>query len=329
MVASRTGARHRHLARLRAGALALAAALLLSACDLLLSMLPQAGANAAFAYADPRLETSVRINGLSEVFNIAVAPDGRVFAIARNGVAEYSSELALLKTYYADAAEGIQRREDGNGPEEWQVTNGPGVDPVLFATRSGVALYLFSSAGTIYQRKLFDMSYYAVIESTVDFNAVPVAYQEEPLLLFDPLIRVLGVDFIAPALYSIREQARVALANGFNSYNATLDLLTPWFSFPSSVSFAADLTIPRVRSEFSVHRLYPRNGIVALVMGSGSYIGEVESSTFIYDRALGGQPIARFDMRGAITAASDSALYAITGDRDDKGGWIHKLRFRP
>lgn len=64
-------------------------------------------------------------------------------------------------------------------------------------------------------------------------------------------------------------------------------------------------------------------------MGYNSYIGEVESSTFIYDRASGGEPIARFDLRGAITAASDTALYAITSDHDESGGWIHKLRFMP
>lgn len=329
MVALRRDGRRRFITPPRACALALAAAMLLAGCDLLLTILPQSGANASFAYADPRLERSVRIKGLNEVFNIAVAPDGRVFAIARDGVAEYSADLVLQRTYYPDAAEGIQRNKEGGSLEEWQVTSGPGAMPVLFGTRSGVALFLFSSAGTIYQRKLFDMSYYAAIESSVDFNPVPFAYQEGPVLIFDPLIRGLGVDFHAPALYGIREQGRVDLGNGFNNYSVTFDLLTPWFSFPDSFWFEADLTIPRVKDAYAVHRLYPRAGIIALVMGYNSYIGEVESSTFIYDRASGGAPIARFDLRGAITAASDTALYAITSDHDESGGWIHKLRFKP
>lgn len=318
------------IVRLGYGAFAFACASMLAGCDLLLTMLPQGGANAAFAYADPRLEKSVRIKGLNEVFNLAVAPDGRVFAIARDGVAEYTADLKHVRTYYPDAAEGIQRRDDGDSPEEWQVASGPGGAPVLFGTKSGVVLFLFEAGGTIYQRKLYDFSYYAAIQATVDFD--PVAfypYQETTLLGFDPLIRVLGVDFSVPALFSVREQTVEDLPNGLRNYGATLDLITPWFSPPASLSFESDLTVPKVRSDYSVHRLYPRAGIVALVMGYNSYIGEVESSTFIYDRALGGEPIARFDMRGAITAASDTALYAVTSDHDESGGWIHKLRFRP
>lgn len=340
MVASRLFARRRLIVRLGYGAFAFACAIILAGCDLLLTMLPQGGANAAFAYADPRLEKSVRIKGLNEVFNIAVAPDGRVFAIARDGVAEYTADLKHVRTYYADAAEGIERREDDRGPQEWMVTSGPLGIPVLFATRRGTMLFLFSSGGSVLSVSAYDSIVPIPPESDWLYGSVitqPDFYPQDGVdfnqYLFSQiggtLVRVLGADWISAQLYGIEEQGVLSEADGLRSYAASFGTMNGGFGPINFYSPIINLTIPRVRSDFAIHRLYPRASILALVIGQESYIGDVRSSTFIYDRALGGEPIARFDMRGAITAASDTALYAITSDHDEKGGWIHKLRFRP
>jgi hypothetical protein len=310
-------------------ALALIAASALS-CDFLALALPQGAANAAFSYADPRIEKSVRVKGLNQIFNLAVAPDGRVFAIARDGVAEYDSNLNFVRSYYADAAEGIDKGESGYGPQEWQVASGPGGGPVLFATKSGVVLFLFPSAGTIYQKKIFDMSFFAVIQSSVVFD--PVAhypYQESLILAYVPPIRAIGANVAESLLFGIQEDSLSEIGNNLREYNSSLGVFSSWFAPPGVFNPTVSISIPGVRSDFGVHRLYPRTAIIALVMGRNSFIGDVESSTFIYDRALGGEPIARFDMRGAVTAASDSALYAITGDHDESDGWLHKLRWLP
>lgn len=340
MVASGRDDRSRFAAGLRAGGIAFAYAMLLAGCDLLMTILPQGGANAFFAYADPRLEKSARIEGLSEVFNIAAAPDGRVFAIARDGVAEFTADLKHVRTYYADAAEGIQRREDGGGPEEWQVTSGPLGIPVLFATRRGTMLFLFSSGGTILSVHAYDSIVPLPPESDWLYGSVisqPDFYPQDGSdfnqYLFSQIggtsVRGLGADWINAQLYGVEEQGVLSEADGLRSYAASFGTMNGGFGPITSYAPITNFTIPRVRSDFAIHRLYPRAGIIALVMGYNSYIGEVESSTFIFDRALGGEPIARFDLRGAITAASDTALYAITGDHDEEGGWIHKLRFKP
>lgn len=329
MVAVRRFGRRRLIVRLSHGAFACACAIILAGCDLLLTMLPQGGANAAFAYADPRLEKSVRIKGLNEVFNIAVAPDGRVFAIARDGVAEYTADLKHVRTYYADAAEGIQRREFDRGPEEWQVTSGPGDVRVVYGTRQGLVLYLFPAGATIFQRKLFDSILYSSLGvSVLVESSSPFIYQEITIAGISPLIRVLGFRKEIPAVYAIREMDTEQVGAGRTRYALDFGQLTPT-NVPALFTFEQTLVIPSVMDSFSAQRLYISSDHITLVMGQDSYIGDVRSSTFIYDRASGGEPIARFDLRGAITAASDTALYAITSDHDESGGWIHKLRFKP
>jgi hypothetical protein len=303
-------------------------------------MLPQGGANASFAHADPRLEKSVRIKGLREVFNIAVAPDGKVFAIARDGVAEYTADLKHVRTYLINDPEGIDKSEDGYGPQEWIVTSGPMGIPVLFATRRGTMLFLFSSGQTIYSLRAYDSIVTPEPESNWLYgSAINQAdltpqdaidfYQYLFSQLGASLVRGLGADPISAQLYGIQELAIYDEINGTRSYAGSFGTMNGGFGPINAFAPLVNLTIPRVRSDYSVHRLYPRASIVALVMGYNSNIGDVESSTFIYDRALGGEPIARFDLRGAITAVSDTALYAITSDHDESGGWIHKLRFRP
>ncbi len=327
------------IVRLGYGAFAFACASMLAGCDLLLTMLPQGGANAAFAYADPRLEKSVRIKGLNEVFNLAVAPDGRVFAIARDGVAEYTADLEHVRTYLINDPEGIDKSEDGYGPQEWQVTttsenfirlSGSRASTMLILVPTGNLLVPLPSIKSYYTITREGSAYAtaSIIEtdwSPPDFSigtSLPEDFSPFPL-------QSLHFDSMTEELFILRILTESEVEHNARDYSVWLSSYLDLWGTPALSSLYLPIQIPRVQSDYIGQRLYVRPNTVALVMGQDSYIRDVRSSTLIYDRALGGEPIARFDMRGAITAASDTALYAVTSDHDEKGGWIHKLRFRP
>jgi hypothetical protein len=311
-------------------ALALIAASALS-CDFFALALPQGAANATYAYADPRIEKSVRVKDLDEPFGLALAPDGRSFVIARNGVNEYDAELTLVRSYLADPAQGIDKRDSEKGPEEWQITTGPGATTCLVGTRSGTVLYLFASGGTILQKKYSESDLYSLLHNPINFEEIPYLHTLGGTALITnvspntPLS--LSFDSATLTLDLLVSTSSVFEDNGKIRYGLSFGSLNP-YDAPTTFTASANFTPPSISSEFTFQRLYARGSIVAVALGRGSYIGDIDGITLVFDRFLGGAPLASFAMKSSVSAATDSHLFQLSAERQENA-WLHKLRWLP
>lgn len=313
-------------------ALALIAASALS-CDILALALPQGAANAAFSYADPRVEKSVYVKGLDEPFGLAVAPDGRAFVIARDGVNEYDAELKLVRTYLSDAAEGIDDRETEKGPEEWQVTTatiGGETLTALFGTRSASAVYLFPNGATalVWRHNASDL--YAALHSPTSFENIPYIYTEttiNPVVSGSGFARALGFDASVPELYGIVSFDPITEADGRERYSLSFGSITP-YTAPGTFNVFSTLLPPPLPPDFSFQRLFVRGNTILVSAGRGSYIGDVQGLSFAFDRTLGGAPFATFVTDSSTTAATENNLFVLSARRRENA-WLHKLRWLP
>ncbi|HAE21285.1 MAG TPA: hypothetical protein DCG47_03045 [Spirochaetaceae bacterium] len=313
-------------------ALALIAASALS-CDFLALALPQGAANAVYSYADPRIEKSVYVKGLDEPFGLAVAPDGRAFVIARNGVNEYDAELKLVRSYKADAAEGIDDRESDKGPEEWQMTTATIAGETLtalFGTRSCAAVYLFPSGATAFVRRHNASDLYAALHNPTSFDNIPYMYSEttiNPVVSAFGFARALGFDPTVPELYGIVAFDPIIEADGRARYTLNFSGVTP-YTAPGAFVAPTILLLPPLPSEFRFQRLFIRGNTILVSAGRGSYLGDVQGLSFAFDRTLGGAPFATFVNDSSTTAATENNLYVLSAQRRESA-WLHKLRWLP
>ncbi len=302
-------------------------------CDILALALPQGAANAAFSYADPRIEKSVYVKGLDEPFGLAVATDGRAFVIARDGVNEYDAELKLVRTYLTDAAEGIDNRETEKGPEEWQVTTatiGGNSITALFGTRSASAVYLFPDGATalVWRHNASDL--YAALHNPTSFENIPYIYTEttiNPVVSAFGFARALGFDPTVPELYGIVAFDPIYEADGRARFTLSFSGVTP-YTAPGSFNAPTTLLPPPLPSDFSFQRLFVRGNTILVSAGRGSYIGDVRGLSYAFDRTLGGAPFAVFVTDSSTTAATENNLFVLSAQRRENA-WLHKLRWLP
>jgi hypothetical protein len=313
-------------------ALAFIAASALS-CDILALALPQGAANAAYSYADPRIEKSVYVKGLDEPFGLAVATDGRAFVIARDGVNEYDADLAFVRSYKVDPAEGIDDRESDRGPEEWQVTTATvGVETftTLFGTRSGAAVYLFPSGATALVWRHNGSDLYAALHNPISFENIPYIYSEttiNPVVSAFGFAKALGFDPTVPELYGIVAFDPIIEADGRARYTLNFSGVTP-YTAPGSFNAPTILLPPPLPADFSFQRLFVRGNTILVSAGRGSYLGDVQGLSFAFDRTLGGAPFATFVTDSSTTGATQDKLYVLSARRRESA-WLHKLRWQP
>ncbi|TFG83111.1 MAG: hypothetical protein E4H20_06275 [Spirochaetales bacterium] len=318
--------------------LATAAAILLlvSSCDVLRLALPQSSANSLYSVADPRVEASAFVKGINDPSAFAVAPDGRVFVIGRDGVVAYDSSLKNPVVYATGTPLGIPNWGNDSGPEEWQVTTTGGGITRLYGSRSGRVLYLFPGADTVMVRDEQDFQYSFMVDGG-DFPdaALPVQFSGTSMIIDStpagsPAYPIMAANYIPAAdeLYIVDEVSTIYNDDQTRSSVLQIEYYTGASGSPIGPTLLQTVNVPAIPDFLQYHRLYVTTDKIVLVMGDGSDLDEYTSITLVYDRLLGGSPISLLSSRSLTTAPSNSALYVLARG-NDTSSWVHKLRWLP
>jgi len=311
-----------------------------------MSALPQGAADLLFSITDPRLEKSVTVEDLGEVYGMTATPDGNeIFVIGQYGVAVYNRDLTLLGSYRLSTVLEIQKYGTDRGVEDWQYSVSSSGLTRLYGPRSGRELLLLPG-GTLSFRKIGD-EVYSIIPNGASENITPFSVDYDsttgqltinsttfagfPGPVNPPEYAVFGY---SPADY---DQLMVAVTRekldsgkGTASRVVALGLINDPASAPI-LGGSYTLRIPLLPDDYIPVRAYVLGTMVYLCYGDHySDLGSANYSFCAYSTSGPlSEPLAIFSGRGIypVPIAGGVALLAIANH--GKSVSLHRMRLVP